>query len=397
MRILHVCEYNQYIGGTEQYILSLSDYLERCGHYVSIIYGRKAENIPFSTSRTSYFLPELMQLNGKLSSASAEKLDKILKYETPDIVYLHNIFNYAFAKKIYEIKPALRYIHDHRSFCPKSNKMFFFTGSICHKPCSFFCLLKAYSGLCLPGFPRPGISEVANTIRALNVYKKMKILVASEYMRTCLLYNGFSPSNVSVLPYFCNFKKPMSQTSTNEVLFVGQLERHKGVQYLIKSMLFWPEQLRLVIIGSGYYETKMKLLAKKMHLENKIDFLGALPNAQIQQYYEKCLCVVIPSLWGEPFGIVGLEAMACGKPVVAFNVGGIPEWLEDNKTGYLAERKNIVELAKKISFLFTDKNQAYALGLAGHKRYYSCFTPEKHINLLLKIFEEVIKNYRDQI
>jgi glycosyltransferase involved in cell wall biosynthesis len=394
MRILHICDYYQPLGGTEYYILNISKSLEASGHKVSVIYGKKNdENSPMS-ERASYYVPEILNSTKALSVDLMEKMQNILELESPDIIYIHNISNYALATWLNKRKPLVRYIHDQRICCPKGDKMFSFQGRLCNSPCGVACVLNSYSRLCMPGFPLFWTRKFLDILHEMKTFRQIKIIVASVYMRKFLVSNRFSENNVTVNPYFCTFEGCESQSFGNNILFIGRLERAKGVQYLIKSMKWWPDSLRLIVIGSGKYERILKHLSRKMKLDSRIDFLGALPNTQVAEYYANCLCVAVPSIWGEPFGIIGLEAMCHSKPVVAFNVGGIPEWLVDGKTGFLVERKNIRELADKINLLFKDKNNAAVLGETARSYYESHFKQNLHIARLLEIFEKVIREYK---
>jgi glycosyltransferase involved in cell wall biosynthesis len=111
----------------------------------------------------------------------------------------------------------------------------------------------------------------------------------------------------------------------------------------------------------------------------------------MQEYYEKCLLAVVPSVWDEPFGIVGLEAMYCQKPVIAFKVGGIPDWLKDEINGFLVNRKDVRALADKISYLFHHREITRQMGKAGRKIYQDQFEKVNHLSHLLDVFEKISK------
>jgi glycosyltransferase involved in cell wall biosynthesis len=393
MRVLHICDYYQPLGGTEYYILNISRSLEASGHNVSVIYGKKNDEHSLLSERPSYYVPEILSFAKTLDVGIVNKLQHILELESPDIIYIHNISNYALATWLNKNKPLVRYIHDQRICCPKGDKMFSFQGRLCNSPCGVACVLNSYTRLCMPGFPLFWTRKFLHILHEMQAFRQIKSIVASAYMRQFLVSNRFSGNNIFVNPYFCSFEGYESQSFGNTILFIGRLERAKGVQYLIKSMKWWPGSLRLIIIGSGKYEHKLKQLSRKMKIDSRIDFLGALPNTEVAQYYAHCLCVAVPSIWGEPFGIIGLEAMCHSKPVIAFNVGGIPEWLVDGKTGFLVERKNIRELADKINLLFKDKNHAAFLGATARSYYESHFKQTLHIARLTEIFETVIQEY----
>ena len=102
--------------------------------------------------------------------------------------------------------------------------------------------------------------------------------------------------------------------------------------------------------------------------------------------------VVIPSIWTEPFALVGIEAMSHAKPVVAFDVGGINEWLKDNINGFLVKNVDIRTLAERIEILLADPNLAKRFGMRGKQMVERDFTVENHITLLVDLFLRIIKN-----
>jgi glycosyltransferase involved in cell wall biosynthesis len=97
--------------------------------------------------------------------------------------------------------------------------------------------------------------------------------------------------------------------------------------------------------------------------------------------------LVVPSIWPEPFGIVGLEAMTCSKPVVAFDTGGISDWLKDDTNGYLVPVKRADLLAQRIDALLQDRPRAAKMGAEGLRIVRACFSKEQHFDRLLSAFE----------
>ena len=100
--------------------------------------------------------------------------------------------------------------------------------------------------------------------------------------------------------------------------------------------------------------------------------------------------VVVPSTWPEPFGMVGIEAMAYGKPVIAFDVGGISEWLKDGETGFLVKLRDEVALAETLNLLLGDHSLAIRMGSKGREAVEKRFTPETHVDELLGRFQKEI-------
>ena len=130
------------------------------------------------------------------------------------------------------------------------------------------------------------------------------------------------------------FKPKNIRHSGKRILFVGRLIYYKGLQYLIKAM---PEILekapdaKLVIVGDGPLKSEWKALAKRLKVDRNIEWLGGMDDKGMIKEYQKCDVFVLPSIYKtEAFGIVLLEAMACGKPCVGTNISGTEYVLDDS-------------------------------------------------------------------
>lgn len=169
-----------------------------------------------------------------------------------------------------------------------------------------------------------------------------------------------------------NFKreKILNEKQNNVILYVGRLLRRKGVDLLINAIPIIIKKIpdiKLIIVGSGPEEENLKNLAKKRGLEKIIQFEGFVSEEKKFAFLDIADIFVLPSL-SEPFGIAILEAMACGKPVIGSNVGGIPFIIENEKTGFLFESQNVCELAEKIIILLNEKELRDRMGKAGHEK-----------------------------
>lgn len=141
------------------------------------------------------------------------------------------------------------------------------------------------------------------------------------------------------------------------LLFVGRLEERKGLIYLLYAYQLLEndfENLRLIVVGEGPLRKECEGFVKEKKLK-EVYFEGEKTDRELTSYYNSSDIFVSPAIFGESFGIVFLEAMACGKPVVGFANEGYKEFLEDKKGGILAKNRDEKDLAKKIATLI--KNQ----------------------------------------
>ena len=221
------------------------------------------------------------------------------------------------------------------------------------------------------------------------------IIACSPQMKH--LIGNMTKSKIYVIPNGIDFEdiQKIRLPKSNEkysILFVGGLKKVKGIDILIRAIPIIKKShpgIYLFIGGSGRWEKNFKKLVKKLNLEENVNFLGFIPENEKYSYYKSADICVFPSRY-EPFGIVCLEAMACGKPVVASNVGGIPFVVEDGKTGLLFESGNIEDLAEKVIMLLKNKELREKMGEAGRERAKE-FTWDKIAEQTVGVYKEIIK------
>lgn len=142
----------------------------------------------------------------------------------------------------------------------------------------------------------------------------------------------------------------LAESGERIILFVGRLHPVKGVAYLIEAMttiIKRNPKVRLWLVGDGEERQSLENLVNKLGLTQYVNFVGKVPNEEVPEYMASSDVLVMPSL-SEPFGIVLLEAMACGLPIVATNVGGIPEIVQDGENGFLVEPESSEEIADRV-------------------------------------------------
>lgn len=165
------------------------------------------------------------------------------------------------------------------------------------------------------------------------------------------------------------------------ILYVGMLIYLKGIHVLIKSMSKvvkqYPEQ-KLLIAGDGEYRGELEKLVRAIKLEDNIVFLGHIDQKILREYLQNCLVMVLPS-FTEGLGRVIAEAMACGKPVIATKVGGIPELIRDGENGFLIQPNDSEGLADKIIYFIQNPSVAYEMGEKGKKFVQEILSTEKYV------------------
>ena len=174
----------------------------------------------------------------------------------------------------------------------------------------------------------------------LEEMRTVKTFVPAGYIKDNLVRNGFAPENVKVL--YPLFVKPFREESAAHswmpdgklrILFMGQLIAGKGVGMLVEASGLMETPHVLTVVGTGRDEAKLRRSAPQ-----GVEFTGWQENAQ--RFFRDADVCAVPSLWNEPFGTVGAEALSHGVPVVTFDVGGLRDWLIPGTTGLFARTRD---------------------------------------------------------
>ncbi|MFH1388275.1 MAG: glycosyltransferase family 4 protein, partial [Patescibacteria group bacterium] len=150
-------------------------------------------------------------------------------------------------------------------------------------------------------------------------------------------------------------KEKIENKNEKIILTVSRLVKKNGIDDLIKAGQYLHFPFKIIIIGTGPDEEKLKKLVKEKGLEDKIIFKGQVKYDELPEYYASTDVFVRPSL-SEGLGNVFLEAMACGLPVIGTEVGGIPDFLKDKETGLFCRTNNPQDIADKIKEILEDNN-----------------------------------------
>jgi glycosyltransferase involved in cell wall biosynthesis len=181
-------------------------------------------------------------------------------------------------------------------------------------------------------------------------------------------------------------------TQTGEVLFVGRLLPHKGVNYLIEAL---PPDLQLTVIGARADERHFQDLSA-LAAGKQVRFLHDADDAALVAAYRRALCVVLPSVYETMYGdttlvpeLLGqslLEGMACGAPAIGTQVASLPEVVEDGVTGFLVPPNDAAALREKLRWLAAHPHQARAMGRAARRRVAERFTWDRVVERCLDAY-----------
>jgi glycosyltransferase involved in cell wall biosynthesis len=394
MKILQITNSYSLTGGVGKYVQSLTGELRKRGHECIVIHS----DINQKNNELDYFVKNFDAFQAPDQKQTTAEVMEILNRENPDIVHIQSNMNFDLEKKIRAKFPAIKSLHVY-DFCPSGTKYHFAQQKACvHKP-GLMCLPRmAYKRCAMDKNPSTLWMFYDRPLKAAkNDRRYSKVLVASEYVREQAVHAGFKTSQIEVLPYYAepplNDTAPLLPGPEKIILATGRLVREKGIDKLLYAVSYIAKRQdwKLAIDGEGPDLKRLKALTSRLGLNENVLWLGWLPSDKHLALFKQASVVVVPSVWPEPFGLVGIEAMRSAKPVIAFNVGGIPGWLENGKTGFLIEPYDLQKMAEKIELLLENNELRCELGEQGFKTAGAFFTPDRHVSKLLSFYQSLIQ------
>lgn len=402
MRILLVNKYHYLKGGSEKYYFELGKLLKEHGHEVAYFSMRDEKNI--KTGCKEYFVEPVDLNNGSklkaldviYSKANKKKMEEALEDFKPDIVHLNNFQRQLSASIIEPIKkkniPIIFTAHDVQAICPAilmlDNKK-----NVCEK-----CLKGRYTN-CIKNKCNKG-SILKSIIGAVEgyYYRKNKIytkkidyiITPSEFYKNKLIEDGIDKNKILAIHNFIDIDEyNVPKIDEGYALYVGRLSKEKGIFNLIKAFSLI-EKGELRIAGDGPEKENIIQFIAEQHLENRVKLLGYLDKYKIKEQIRKSRFVVVPSIWYEncPYSI--METLAIGKPVIGANIGGIPELIQNQYSGFTYIFDNIEELASCMRNLLDNIELASKLGNNAKEQAKKSYSKDVYYEKILKIYTELI-------
>jgi glycosyltransferase involved in cell wall biosynthesis len=410
MRIAIVSANRGKVGGVETYLETAIGGISAAGHQVGFLCEVYA-----SDTRQSIQMPADAPVWCTSAIGSQPALQAMREWR-PDLIYAHGLSDPMLEAETQRIAPAAFFAHDYYGACISGEKTTRFPHS---RPCGrrfgWPCVLHFYPHRCGGLNPLTMWSDFQRQSRRLQLMRNYRMTItASEHMRSEYLRQGFPPETVrTILPPATTPERNGSleqrelpevnpapgQTPAWRLLYVGRMEALKGAGLLLEALPRVASRLgvpiRLTLASDGRERAKLEtkaagLCSRVSRLE--ISFTGWLEHENLVAAYRDSDLLVMPSVWPEPFGRVGIEAGMYSLPVAAFAVGGIPEWLKEGVNGHLApgDAPTPAGLAAAIADCLSDR-QKYDRLRIGALTVARQFTLANHMRQLLRVFELVAK------
>ena len=366
MKVLLVNKFLYPNGGSETYLFQIGQELERQGHTVEYFGMEHPDRIVGNaievyTSAMDFHTGKLQKLLYPFkiiySREARKKIGRVLDDFKPDVVHVNN-FNFQLTPSIlYEIKrhniPIVYTAHDGQLVCPNHLMQQYLTGERCIE-CINKSPMQCTKHRCIHGsFAKSILGTIeAYVYRMAGAYKLIDVVIApSKFIKEKLETNNDLKGRILVKHNFVDLQGDMEDKETEKgdyVLFFGRYSREKGVETLLKACER-TEEISYIFAGNGPLE-------EQVNMRNNVENRGFLSGDQLIQLIKKARFSIFPSECYEncPFSV--MESMVCGTPVIASDIGGVPELIEDGKNGILFESGNVDELTGKIKALWEDRN-----------------------------------------
>jgi glycosyltransferase involved in cell wall biosynthesis len=397
MKILFVHERFGSLAGAEANLFITATELKKRGHVVAIAHGP-------STGKGDANWKEILEIRYPLSETDpALSTEHALVDYLPDVVYVHKIADLRIISTLVDSGvPLIRMVHDHDIYCMRSYRYDVFTRKICTKAAGLHCIFpcgavvaRNHGGT----FPIK-FQSYSDKRREIELNKRFhRMVVVTRFMRDELLINGFDPTKIEIHPPVPRMGESSLRSNFSErnlIVFAGQIIRGKGVDVLLKALSRLNTKFECIILGEGTHRSYCEKLSMRLGLDNRVRFVGFVPQEELKQYYRECSVVAVPSVWPEPFATIGMEVLRYGIPVVAFDVGGIGDWLIDGVDGYLVPWMDDAAFAKRLEEILNNKALAKRMGEQGRILAEEKFSFPQYILNLENMFHRVIDEVRSK-
>lgn len=373
-------------GGAERYVVETASLLREEHGVSSFLFYDVRSRVDVETTRAFDGLFPLVAIRAQLLDLA------------PDVVFVHQLFDEGMLAEILAAGiPAVRFLHDHRLLCLREHKY----TALEQRPCTQAPGVGCYG--CL-GFLRRaadpsrelGLVSLGELRARIGRHRTMEaVVVGSTYMKEQAAAAGFEPSRIVVTPLgVATVEDGDAPRSATQLLFVGALTTGKGVDVLLDALARTGPGTTLVLAGDGPQRATLEAQARTLGIAARTTFLGRVGRAEVTTLLQTSAALVLPCRQPESFGLVGVEAMAHGLPVVASGLGGVREWLDHGRTGLEVPPLDPGALARAVDTLVGSPELARRLGEEGRRVQRARFTSTRHAQDLLRLLSNAAARRR---
>ena len=328
------------------------------------------------------------------STESYRRLGVLVGSFNPDVVHFHNtlpIISPSAIVAAHRLRlPVVMTLHNYRLLCPVGT--FTRNGKVCEE-CRTGSLLRSILHRCYRGsaVQTATISTMLGTHRRMGTWRECvaAYIVLSEFMRGKMIEGGLPVDKLHVRSTPINTPEPRLDAAGDYVQFIGRLSEEKGVEILLELSKRL-ERGTLRVAGTGPLRARVAQAASSSR--GGLEYLGELEHSSVLQYLSHAKVLVFPSISYEGFGLVVLEAMSLGIPIVASRISALPEMVSDGVEGFLVEPNDVSSLALRVNQLLADDGLRRKMGAAARKRFSKHYSIDSSYSRLMEIYESAIRS-----
>jgi glycosyltransferase involved in cell wall biosynthesis len=384
MRIVAAHNFYQRPGGEDEVFAAERELLEERGHEV--------DTITAHNDRIRDMGRATLAATTLWSRAGYREVRTMLRQRRPDVLHVHNTFP-LLSPSIYhaaraEGVPVVQTLHNYRLLCPAAT--LYRAGKVCTDCLGRAVPWPAAQHGCYQGSRArsSGVVAMLTLHRALGTWTRTvaRYVVMTEFGKAIFTKGGLPADRLVVKPHFLPTDPGPGAGAGGFVLFVGRLTSEKGVETLCAA---WDRLagVPLKVVGDGPLAHVVQAAAMR---NAGVEWLGQRSRDDVLALMGDAAIVVFPSQWYETFGLVIIESFARGVPVVAANVGGAPELIDDGRTGVLFRSGDAADLARRVSELIAAPAAQRDMRAEARREYESKYTPDRNYERLVGIYHDAI-------
>ncbi|MEO1401603.1 MAG: glycosyltransferase family 4 protein [Cyanobacteria bacterium J06635_1] len=327
------------------------------------------------------------------SNPTYKAINQRLQSSTFDIVHIQNFFPLVSPAAHYAAKsngvPVVQSLRNYRLICP--NGLLHRNRQVCEQCVDKFIPLPGIQHKCYRNsyLASAVAATTLVTHRVLRTWQRQvdAFITPCEFTRQKFIQAGFPANKLFVKPNFVSFDPGFSELGGDHFLFVGRLAPEKGLEILVEAWSRLDQRLKLKIVGSGPLE---EWIRSKACQHKHIEYLGFQPHAITQGLISQAKALIFPSTWYETFGRVVIEAFASGTPVIASDIGGIPEMVRHERNGLLFAPKDSEDLIDKVLCLDASPDNNQKMRRNARDDFERYYTAESNYRILMDIYQKAI-------
>ena len=423
MRVLLINNVHYRRGGADAVYLNTAELLQQHGEKVVFFNMLKKDNLPCKDEK--YWVSSIESRPKGIKSTLAEmrnffynpeatnKIEELIKAEKPDIAHIHLFWGSGISPSITKVLkkyhvPLVQTVHDYRMVCPIALFMDR-NGQVCER-----CKGKAFYKAGVYNCSHHG--RVRSILMAAEMYYHNKFFYPTEVVNGFIFVSNFAykkhlqfmprmiEANTTVLYNFTPSDGRFTQNSDEKYfLYYGRLSYEKGINTFLEAMRSFPN-LKVKVVGTGPIEAELIKKYKKdcasgsvgeaEKCYENIQFLGYHSGGTLKELVQNAQFVCVPSEWYENNPMTIVEAYSMGTPVIGARIGGIPEIIEEGKTGYCFKTGNVDDLKRVVQKVSSIKEDEYnAMRQNAFCFYQNHFSPEHHYSKLMDFYKHTIELY----